>query len=172
MTEHSHIGGQQLHKNRRQDNYESSMIVSQNPIIGCLSSTTQNPPLAISADQEISCSQSSVILEHLTDLEISNKVMQKDVTKFDHGFTNHVFSKTCTYVLFGALLAVGLLGSVGFLVMHLSFSDIHGNHDSYDVRVLLVKRLMRDSPLIGKQLHSFVWNTNIILHIQYSRRSQ
>lgn len=104
----------------------------------------------MSADREIFCSQSPDSLEHhQKSLESGGKVMLPEDEDCGHRFMKRFCGKSFTYVLIGALLAVCLLGSVGFLVTHLGFPDGYGNHEAYDRRVLVVKRLMRDSPLIG-----------------------
>lgn len=149
MTEHSHSGGQQLHKIRRHVDFEPQIIVSQNPLIGCLSSTPEKNPLFAAADREISCSQSPALLEHQTILDNGQKVNSIEVSKFDDSVGKQVFGKSCTYVLLGGLLAACLLGSVGFFVTHLGLADSFGMQESYDKRVLVVKRLMLESPLIG-----------------------
>lgn len=67
-----------------------------------------------------------------------------------HRRRSSILGRRCAYGFYGALLAGCLLGSVAFLVSYLGLADNFANHESYDSRVLVVKRLMRDSPLIGE----------------------
>lgn len=155
VTEHSHGAGQQLLVNHRHGVLEPSTITSQNPLIGCLSSTPQKIDLSMSIGPEHSCSQSPPLLSYQTVLDHDEKGTSNEVVvKCEHSSAKPFFGKSCIYIWFGLILAVCLLGSVGFFVTHLGFAYGMENQESYDMRVLAVKRLMRDSPLIGKFIFS------------------
>lgn len=161
VTEHSHGGSQHKITRRivtdtatiRKDHLNDCepSIVPHNPLVGCLSSTPHKTPLCPQQDPR----QTAPFIQadpsdHQTILGSNEKLGSIEHKRDEH--RSCIFGRSCVYVLLGALLAAFLLGSVGFFVSYLGFSDLSsGNHESFDHRVSIVKRLMQESPLIGKQ---------------------